>query len=141
MADPHCFGFGPFRLDARDERLWCGTDVIHVKPKALAMLGCLLTHAGHLVTKDVLFTTVWPETSVSEAVLATAIRDLRRVLDDRARTPCYIETVHGRGYRFIAMVEVHLHDPALLFAAVEVPIAGAYAAWVQALITAHGLGQ
>jgi hypothetical protein len=39
------------------------------------------------------------------------------------------------------MVEVHPHDPALLFAAVEVPIAGAYAAWVQALITAHGLGQ
>src|SRR5262249_23786111 len=41
---------------------------------------------------------------VSESILTVAIRTLRRVLGDQARTPCFIETVHGRGYRFIAPV-------------------------------------
>jgi tetratricopeptide (TPR) repeat protein len=64
----------------------------------------LLTQAGQLVTKDQLLEAVWPETAVSEAVLHVAIQELRRVLGDRARAPRLIETVHGRGYRFMAPV-------------------------------------
>ena len=56
------------------------------------------------MTKDALLAAVWPETVVSESVLTVAIRQLRRVLGDQARTPRFIETVHGRGYRFIAPV-------------------------------------
>jgi DNA-binding winged helix-turn-helix (wHTH) protein/class 3 adenylate cyclase len=112
MEERHHFGFGPFQLDCRDERLWRGIDVIRVKPKALAVLECLLKSAGRLVTKERLFTTVWPETSVSDAVLTTTIRELRRALGDQARTPHYIETVHGRGYRFVALVNVLPYDPA-----------------------------
>lgn len=51
-----------------------------------------------------LLETVWPATVVSESVLQVAIRKLRQVLGDQARTPRFIETVHGRGYRFIAPV-------------------------------------
>jgi DNA-binding winged helix-turn-helix (wHTH) protein len=114
MGDQHCLAFGSFQLDLRDERLWRGSDVVRLKPKALAVLRCLLTHVGQLVTKEVLFATVWPDTVVSDAVLAAAIRELRRALGDPARTPHYIETVHGRGYRFIAAVEsLPKHPPCL----------------------------
>jgi predicted ATPase len=41
---------------------------------------------------------------VSDAVLTTAMRELRQALGDPARTPRFIQTVHGRGYRFIAPV-------------------------------------
>ena len=99
MSDPQRLVFGPFELDLRDERLWCAADIIHLNPKAFAVLRCLITQAGQLVTKDALFATVWPDTVVSEAVLATAIWELRRALDDRAHTPQYIETVYGRGFR------------------------------------------
>ncbi len=98
--------FGPFRLDRRDERLWRGQEVLPLYPKAFAVLCCLLTQAGQLVTKETLLQTVWPETAVSESALTVAIRHLRRVLGDRARTPQFIETVHSRGYRFIAAVAV-----------------------------------
>jgi DNA-binding winged helix-turn-helix (wHTH) protein/tetratricopeptide (TPR) repeat protein len=74
--------------------------------QTFAVLCCLLTQAGQLVTKDALLEAVWPETVVSESVLTAAIRQLRRVLTDRARTPQFIETVHSRGYRFIAPVVV-----------------------------------
>lgn len=106
MSTPHRLIFGAFALDLHDERLWRAANVIHLHPKAFAVLRCLLIRAGQLVTKDALFATVWPDTVVSEAVLATAIRELRRALEDRAHTPQYIETVYGRGYRFIASVRM-----------------------------------
>jgi DNA-binding winged helix-turn-helix (wHTH) protein/tetratricopeptide (TPR) repeat protein len=101
----YCLVFDAFRLDLRDERLWCGQEVLHLHPKTFAVLRCLVTQAGQLVTKDALLAAVWPEMVVSDAVLTVAIRALRRVLGDQARTPRFIETVHGRGYPFIALVQ------------------------------------
>jgi DNA-binding winged helix-turn-helix (wHTH) protein/tetratricopeptide (TPR) repeat protein len=104
MRASQCLVFGPFRLDLRDERLWRGPEVVRLHPKSFAVLCCLVTQAGQLVTKEALLATVWPETVVQESVLTVAVRQLRRVLGDRARLPQFIETVHGRGYRFIAPV-------------------------------------
>ena len=73
-----------------------------LSPKTFAVLRYLVSQAGHLVTKDALLEAVWPETAVSEVVIQVAIRQLRRVLGDQARPARFIETVHGRGYRFIA---------------------------------------
>jgi DNA-binding winged helix-turn-helix (wHTH) protein/tetratricopeptide (TPR) repeat protein len=106
MPEQQNLVFGPFRLDLRDERLRRGQEVLPLQPKPFAVLRCLVTQAGQLVTKDALLEAVWPETAVSESVLTAAIRHLRRVLADRARTPQFIETVHRRGYRFIAPVMV-----------------------------------
>ncbi len=96
--------FAPFRLDLVDERLWCGHEVLPLTPKAFAVLRCLVVHPGQLVTKDTLLDTVWPETAISESTLTGCIWELRQALGDAARTPHYIETVHGRGYRFIAPI-------------------------------------
>jgi DNA-binding winged helix-turn-helix (wHTH) protein len=104
MQQPQCLVFGPFRLDLRDERLWRGHEALPLSPKTFAVLRCLVTHAGQLVTKDALLEAVWPTTVVSESILTVAIRTLRRVLGDPVCTPRFIETVHGRGYRFIAPV-------------------------------------
>jgi DNA-binding winged helix-turn-helix (wHTH) protein len=111
MREPPSLIFGAFRLDLRDERLWRGQEVMHVSPKSFAVLRALVAQAGQLVTKDALFTAVWPETVVSESVLTVAIRELRQVLGDRARLPQFIETVHGRGYRFMAPVAVAESSP------------------------------
>jgi predicted ATPase/DNA-binding winged helix-turn-helix (wHTH) protein len=104
MPELQCLVFGPFRLDRRDERLWRGSEAIPLPPKTFAVLCCLVTQAGQLVTKEALLEAVWPETVVSEVVITVTMRTLRRVLGDPARTPRFIETVHGRGYRFIAPV-------------------------------------
>ena len=47
---------------------------------------------------------MWTTPYVSEAALAVCIRELRQALGDRAQTPQYVETVRGRGYRFVAPV-------------------------------------
>jgi DNA-binding winged helix-turn-helix (wHTH) protein/predicted ATPase len=104
MPEPQRFVFGAFQLDLRDERLWCGPEVVHLPPKPFAVLACLVTRAGQLVTKDALLAAVWPDTVVSEDVITGAMRQLRQVLGDQTRAPRFIETVHGRGYRFLAPV-------------------------------------
>ena len=106
MQEQAGFVFGPFRLDVRDERLWRGPDCPALRHKTLGVLHALVARPGQLLTKEALFASVWPETAVSETVLTVAIRELRRVLGDQARRPQFIETVHGRGYRFIAPVTV-----------------------------------
>src|SRR6266446_3465422 len=104
MPEHQRYVFGPFLLDLHDERLWQENEVIRLGSKAFAVLRCLVTQAGQLVRKEALLDTVWPEIEVSEAVLTVAIRELRGALGDPARRPQFIETVHGRGYRFIAPV-------------------------------------
>ena len=105
MPAPQRLVFGSFQLDLRDERLWCGPEVVRLPPKPFAVLACLVTQAGQLVTKDALLAAVWPDTVVTEDVLTATMRQLRRVLGDQSRPPQFIETVHGRGYRFIAPVQ------------------------------------
>jgi len=99
---PVCFG--PFHLDVANEQLWQGPEALKLTGKAFAVLRYLVEHSGQLVTKEDLFTAVWPEVVVSDAALTVCIRELRRALGDGARAPHYIETVHGRGYRWIALL-------------------------------------
>jgi len=77
---------------------------VAVPPKALAVLWTLVCQAGQVVPKSVLLESGWPETVVSEGVLALCIRQLRRVLEADPQQQPYIATVHRIGYRFVAPV-------------------------------------
>src|SRR5262245_58486983 len=92
--------FPPFRLELGGEQLWRDGTVIALRPKTFAVLRHLLENAGRLVTKDELLDTVWPRTAVSDTVLKSCVRELRKALGDDVDSPRYIETVHRRGYRF-----------------------------------------
>ncbi len=96
--------FGAFRLDRIEGRLWRDAVPVHLSRKAQGLLTHLAGHAGQLVTKEELLTAVWPRSVVVEGVLTTAVREVRRALDDRKDQHAFIQTVHGRGYRFIAPV-------------------------------------
>ena len=111
MEDPHTMMFESFRLDLRDERLWHGEDAIRLTNKTFAVLRYLVEHPSQLVTKDTLLEAVWSTTYVTEAALAMCIRELRHALGDNAKAPRFIETVRGRGYRF--MVPVTVADPSM----------------------------
>jgi predicted ATPase len=78
--------------------------VVPLPPKALAVLWALVSQAGQVVTKAALREAVWADTAVSDAVLTTCIRLLRRALAEDATQPRYIATVHRLGYRFLAPV-------------------------------------
>ncbi len=89
-------------LEVAEARLRRGGEVINLRPKTLAVLAHLAERPGQLVTKRQLLASVWPETAVTEWVLTSCIKELRQALGDDARQPRIVETVHRRGYRFIA---------------------------------------
>ena len=77
---------------------------IALEPKALRVLTLLIRRAGHLVDKQELLGSVWPNSFVEENTLTRTIAILRRELGDSSRDSKIIETVPTRGYRFIAPV-------------------------------------
>ncbi|HKW95477.1 MAG TPA: winged helix-turn-helix domain-containing protein [Methylomirabilota bacterium] len=89
------------RIEAENEWAWCGPRRLTLTPRAFAVLRLLVQRHGRLVTKEELLTTVWRDAIVSDAALASGIRDLRRALQDSSSAPRYIQTVHRRGFRFI----------------------------------------
>src|SRR5688572_1288845 len=94
--------FAGFTFDPANARLLHEDQAIALRPKAVALLAELTARSGELIIKDDLVAAVWPETAVTDSVLAGAIQELRRILGDDPRRPQFIETVHRRGYRFIA---------------------------------------
>lgn len=93
--------FGPYRLDPA-QGLKRGQREVRLTPRSLAVLALLASQPGRVVSKDELFTTVWQDTAVTDAALATCIQEIRRALGDQSRDPRFIETIHRRGYRFVA---------------------------------------
>jgi len=106
MEAKKSFVFGPYRLDLANERLWRENDEIRLTPKAYGVLAHLVEHSDRLVTKGSLLDTLWPDVHVTEAALTVCITELRKALADNAKEPQFIETVHRRGYRFIAPVTI-----------------------------------
>jgi DNA-binding winged helix-turn-helix (wHTH) protein len=107
---PQCaqiFRFGIFEVDCACRELRKHGSRIRLQEQPFQILISLLDHAGELVSRDELCRKVWPpDTFVDfEQGLGTAIKKLRQSLGDDADAPRYIETLHKRGYRFIAPVE------------------------------------
>ena len=96
--------FGPFRLDGANARLLREGRPVPMTPKALDVLQFLAERPDQLVTKDELLAAVWPDVIVSDASIKVCVREIRKALEDEARDSQYIQTVHRRGYRFIAPV-------------------------------------
>src|SRR3989442_15759033 len=95
----------PLRLDIANEWVWHGEQRLQLTPKAFAVLRHLVDHPGRVVTKDELLREGWPDTVVSEWVLTTCIRQIRKALRETAGAPQYIATVHRRGYQLIGPVQ------------------------------------
>lgn len=96
--------FGECELDESQFELRRAGQVVEMEPKVFDVLCHLVRHAGSVVTKANLLDTVWQDVSVTESVLPRCVATARRAIGDEARPRRFIETVHGRGYRFIAPV-------------------------------------
>src|ERR1700736_5255102 len=105
-ADLHIYKFGEFRMEAAKRMLMRNGDPVPVTPKGVDTLLHLLQRQGDTVEKDDLMRAVWPATVVEENNLNQNISALRRVMGERRGESRYILTVPGKGYRFIATVEV-----------------------------------
>jgi adenylate cyclase len=108
LAPSDIFLFEDFRLERRGVLLRLddsGTFVpVPIGSRTLDILRVLIERAGEIVSKDEIIAAVWPATVVEGSNLPVQISALRRVLDRGRSQGSLIQTVPGRGYRFVAAV-------------------------------------
>ncbi len=104
---PYRLAFGPFEIDRNAGELFKSGVRIRLPGQPFQILLSLVDHSGKLVTREQLRDQIWSDgTNVDfEHSLNVAVNRLRRALNDSPDEPRYIETVPGKGYRFIGTVE------------------------------------
>jgi TolB-like protein len=107
------FELGDAVISVRKNEIVVDGKTKRIKPKAMAVLEQLVRAAGDVVTKEELLEAIWPNMSVSDTVVTEAIHEVRRALDDSAKSPRYIQTIPRRGYRTIEKVSVSANASAI----------------------------
>jgi len=100
------FFFDDVKIELRTGEVFKAGGLVPLEPKAFKLLVFLIENRDRLVEKEEILDVLWRDINVTENALASAIAKLRRTLGDDSRTAKYIQTVHTRGYRFVANVEV-----------------------------------
>src|SRR5437016_6093846 len=98
------FLFDDVRVEPVTFQAFKAGNVIQLEPKALRLLLFLIENRGRLIEKEEILEAIWNGTHVTENALAGEIAKLRKTLGDDPKAARYIQTVHTRGYRFVAEV-------------------------------------
>ena len=95
-------------LDLTSFQLIRGGRRVKLEKTPMELLTLLVRKRGALVTRDEIVHTIWGNAVHVEvdAAINTAIRKIRLALDDDSSSPRYLETVVGKGYRFIGAITV-----------------------------------
>ena len=98
--------FGPFRLLPTQFLLLEGENPVPLGSRALERLVALLERRGELVSNQDLMARVWPNVCVQTNNLTVHMSALRRALRDGRDGHRFIVNIPGRGYCFVASVNV-----------------------------------
>src|SRR5581483_12389488 len=103
--------FADCELDLARIVLRRGGRDVRLEPKAFDVLAYLVQRRGTVVRKHELLDEIWGDRFVSESALTTRIKAVRQAVDDDGNRQAVIRTVHGKGYEFVAPVEVVADGP------------------------------
>ena len=101
------YRFGDYTIDTqRFELRRCGT-LVKLRPKVFDVLVYLIAHRERIVAKQELLEQLWPQQFVAEATLSSCVRAVRQAVGDTGQAQQVIQTLHRRGFRFVAEIEAH----------------------------------
>lgn len=80
--------------------------VRHLEPRAMDVLVHLMDHSERVVSQEELLKRYWTAHTAEPRKISKRINQIRNALDDDARHPTYVQTIHKRGYRIVAPVSV-----------------------------------
>jgi DNA-binding winged helix-turn-helix (wHTH) protein len=105
-AEAGVIHFDVFELDISSGELRTAGTLVSLQPQPFKVLALLAGHSGQAITRGEIRQQLWgTKTFVDfEGGLNFCIRQIRKALGEGERKPRYIETLHRRGYRFVAQV-------------------------------------
>src|SRR5689334_16013784 len=95
------FEFEEFELDLERYELRRAGKPVRLQPRVFDVLAYLVQHRGRIVGREELLVALWRGEQVNKTAVPWAMSRARKALgqDQQAKAP--IETVRGRGYRFV----------------------------------------
>ena len=101
------FRFAGFVLDLSAYQLRRHGRAVSLERRPMELLMLLVARRGEIVTRDEIVERLWGRDVFIEvgSGVNTVIRKIRRALGDSADRPRFIQTVQGKGYRFIARLD------------------------------------
>lgn len=95
-----------YEVDPRAFELRCGGRVLKLERIPLQVLLILIEQQGQLVTREEIAEKIWGKDVFldTDNSINSAVRKIRQVLKDDSQEPRFVQTLSGRGYRFIASV-------------------------------------
>src|SRR5262245_40981558 len=100
------FRFGPYRLIPSKRLLLLGEDTIELGSRAFDTLTLLVQRCGEVVSRRQIIEQVWADLTVDETNLRAQIAQVRRALGRGEEGDDYVKNVRGRGYIFVAPVQL-----------------------------------
>lgn len=100
------WSFGPFHYNELTSELTKDDQAVAIEPQSLRLLGYLLRHRDRVVSRENLVTAIWQGRVVSDWAISGAVKALRVALGDLDADKKYVRTIHSRGYRFVADVDL-----------------------------------
>jgi DNA-binding winged helix-turn-helix (wHTH) protein len=104
------YEWGSWYFEPTESRLMRNGTIVPLPGKSLELLATLLRRSPRLVTKEEILQKVWPDAAVEEGNIAFHVAALRKVLD-QGESESSIETVRGKGYRFVHTVGIRQMPP------------------------------
>src|SRR5437899_3297728 len=99
------YNFGSYRLEPDEFRLLRNGLEVPLRPRLMDLLVEFVTHSQQVLTKDHLLKKIWLGTAVEENNLTVSVTELRKIIGKEC-----IETLTGRGYRFVIDVRIEKLD-------------------------------
>lgn len=96
----HDISFGPYTIDLDGYYLTRDRQRVVLSSREFEVLRHLIRNAGRAMTSDEIYSEVWDNKYGDATSVAVYIRRIRQKLEDDPQNPLYVQTIHGKGYRF-----------------------------------------
>lgn len=92
---------GPFLLDKTNFTFYKNSRELSLTPKERLLMQHFMQNINHVFTKEQLYTSVWKDSYIDDNTIMVSIRNLRQKIEDNPKSPAYLLTVYGLGYKFV----------------------------------------
>lgn len=92
---------GPFQMDKQTFSFYKDHTELILTPKERLLLQHFMQNMNHIFSKEQLYRAVWKDTCIDDNTVMVTIRNLRQKIEDDPKSPRYLLTVYGLGYKFV----------------------------------------
>ncbi|NMP15892.1 winged helix-turn-helix domain-containing protein [Thalassotalea sp. Y01] len=107
---PDIYIFTEFRLLKATEQLMKKGEHVKIEPQLYSLLWLFIENPGVIISRNTIEQVVWGGRPVTDEALRAAMKKLRDLLGDDARSPSFIKTIPKQGYKWLAKVSFEFEE-------------------------------